>query len=94
MMGRGIATAHRGKKQKEERLIPQICFDYCFLRNRPNALVMVVLTGRDRSTGCYINHAVPCKGAEYDWVAKQVAKDIRRLGHYGRVCLKSDGEGL
>ena len=39
-----------------------------------------------------MNHVVPRKGADIDWIADRVKKDLYRMGHYGRLIIKSDGE--
>ena len=77
---------------KESREVPSISFDYCFCKNRPGDATAVILAGRERDTGMYINHVVPCKGAEVEWVAGRIHKDIQRLGIFGRAILRSDGE--
>ena len=92
MAGRGIATIHRSAKQKELREVAMVVFDYCFLKNRPGDPTAVVLVGRDCNTGMYLNHVVPRKGADIDWIADRVKKDLYRMGHYGRLIIKSDGE--
>ena len=76
MAGRGIAAIHRSAKQKELREVAMVVFDYCFLKNRPGDPTAVVLVGRDCSTGMCMNHVVPRKGADIDWIADRVKKDF------------------
>ena len=85
---------HRRRHPAADSEGPELHFDYCFLRNRQGEESLTVLVGKDRQTNCFIAHAVPTKGTRDDWVALQIARDIRRLG-YGdgmRVLLRSDGE--
>ena len=35
---------------------------------------------------------MPRKGADIDWIADRVKKDLYRMGHYGRLIIRSDGE--
>ena len=39
-----------------------------------------------------MSHVVPCKGADQEWVVAQTLRDLERLGHYGDIVLRSDGE--
>ena len=72
--------------------MPVIGLDYCFLRNTAADGYISVLVGRDKATKAVFAHVVPCKGSETDLVCDQVCRDIRKLGHHGRVILKSDQE--
>ena len=37
-------------------------------------------------------HVVPNKGASVEWVIRQTLRDLEKLGHTGRVLIRSDGE--
>ena len=37
-------------------------------------------------------HVVPSKGAGVDWVVRQLVRDVERMGHHGKVTLRSDQE--
>ena len=89
---RGVATGHRQKRDGDEQRGPSVSFDYCFLRNRPSDPSICVLVGRDRESKTLIAHTVPAKGAEVEWAAAQVVKDLRKLGHHSNLILKSDQE--
>ena len=66
--------------------------DYCFLRNKAGEDYEPVLVGKDKETRMFFAHVVPCKGADVEWVAKQVAKDLIKLGIHGEVKLRGDQE--
>ena len=40
----------------------------------------------------FVAHVVPSEGTGAEWVARQLAKDIRKCGCHGRVVIKTDGE--
>ena len=89
--GRGVADGHFSQ-EKEERSIPGMDFDYCFLRNHRGEDYAPVLVSKDRNTSMLGAHVVPCKGAQMEWVQKQVVRDLQKVGHYGQVVLKCDQE--
>ena len=37
-------------------------------------------------------HVVPAQGADLEWVSKQLVLDLERLGHRGRLVIRSDQE--
>ena len=45
---------------------------------------------KDRKTCCFVVHVVPGNGAKSDWIAVQLARDLRKIGYFGRVVLRSD----
>ena len=45
--GRGVADHHR-KSEEEERTQPEVAFDYCFMRNRPNDDFASVPVSKDK----------------------------------------------
>ena len=92
MAARGVSDPHRRRRDKDEYQVPMVSLDYAFLRNKPKDPCAVVLVGKDRDSGALMAHIVPMKGAETEWVVKQVIKDIRQLGHHGRLLLRSDQE--
>jgi len=53
---------------------------------------IVVLVGVDRETKMKLAHVVPVKGANQEWVAEQLCRDLIKLGHHGDLILKSDQE--
>ena len=72
--------------------VATVALDYCFLRNMPGEESIPVLVMRDRETRMLSAHAVPMKGAIVEWTAQQVVRDLERLGHHGRLVVRSDQE--
>ena len=89
--GRGRASPHPRSPQ-DETVGEMVAYDYCFLRNGPNEACAPTLVAKDRRTKLLMSHVVPCKGADQEWVAAQTLRDLERLGHYGDIVLRSDGE--
>ena len=87
---RAVEDAHRLRGPPAEADGPEVHWDYCFLRNRPGETTVPVLVGKDRKTRCFVAHVVPGKGAKSDWIAVQLARDLRKMGYFGRVVLRSD----
>jgi len=91
--GRAKNWAHyKAKKEEDEEKGPSVSFDYCFLRDKVGDPSLPVLVGKDRATGALVAHAVPEKGAGLEWTAKQVCRDLVKLGIGGQVVLKADQE--
>ena len=88
--GRGISTQHRVRRLHEEREVPQICMDYCFLRNSIGEESITVIVGKDKHSRGVFAHVVPQKGGDVDWV--QVVRDVKKFGHYDRIIIKTDQE--
>ena len=92
MRARGIATGHRVRRRPDGHELPVLSIDYAFLRHNAGENSMAIVVMKDSISKAIVAHSVPCKGVEVDWVAKQLVKDIRKLGYYDRVVLKSDQE--
>ena len=90
--GRAAAAPHFRGGDKEIPVGGEFHFDYCFLRKRPASEPATTLVGVDRTTQGIVAHVVPKKGTQFEWVAAQLEKDVRKFGYHGRVVLKSDGE--
>ena len=88
---RGLPHPHRAKPA-EERTVPTVCYDYCFLRNQQGGTYASVLVGKDRDSKLLSAHVVPSKGSEHHWVVLQTARDILKCGHHGSVTLRCDQE--
>ena len=50
------------------------------------------MIGVDKYTQGVLAHVVPAKGTQFEWVAAQLDRDVRKFGYHGRVVVKSDGE--
>ena len=71
-----------------ENKLQKMSFDCCFLDDRTGGINLPVLVGCDRASRSVIAHAVPHKGADVSWTGEQVCRDLKRLGHFGRVTLR------
>ena len=90
--GRAKSWPHLRQEATEEPQVPTICFDYCFLRDKPGGESIPVLVGRERKTRMLLAHVVPFKGGGVDWLVGQLMRDLRKFGVHGKVILKSDQE--
>ena len=72
--------------------VPTVCFDYCFLRDHPGGESVPVMVVREKRSKMMLAHAVPFKGGGVDWLVGQLLRDLRKMGVYGKVILKSDQE--
>ena len=90
--GRAKDWGHRAREELPEDGVPEIHMDYCFLRNREGENYAATLVGKDASTGLRFAHVVPRKGAVVEWIGKAVHNDIVKMGHHGKVRLRSDQE--
>ena len=66
--------------------------DYCFPKDSVGGEYAVVLVARDRETKMTVAHVAPGKGADQEWVAEQLCRDLVKFGHHGDLVLKSDQE--
>ena len=93
MAGRGIATGHKPRAREDgDEAVPTIGYDYCFLRNAPGEPSVSVIVSKDRATRSISAHAVPCKGAGVEWAVDQAIKDLKKIGYYSKVVLRTDQE--
>ena len=74
---RAVEDGHRLRGPPSESDGPAVHWDYCFLRNRPGDPSVPVVVGKDLKTRCVVAHVVPGKGAKTDWLAVQLARDLR-----------------
>ena len=58
-----------------------------FLSRSARRDYLQVLAGCDRASRSIIAHAVPFKGADVSWTAESVCRDMKRLGHCGRLTM-------
>ena len=72
--------------------LADICFDYCFLRDKPGGESVPVLVGRERHSRMTLAHVVPHKGSSVDWLIPQLQRDVRKFGIHGKFIIKSDQE--
>eukprot|EP00969_Alexandrium_andersonii_P251163 11101138-Alexandrium_andersonii.AAC.1 len=65
---------------------------HCFLSKDTDSQSLTVLALKDRDSHAIVAHPVLCKGRLRSGSIEQAADSIRRLGHRGRVLLKTDNE--
>jgi len=90
--GRGKDWPHLRMKDETDERGASLSFDYCFMRDVVGGPSVPVLVGKDRGSGAIVAHVVPEKGAGLEWTAKQVCRDLMKLGLSGQIALKGDQE--
>ena len=75
----------------EDKGIPEVVFDYCFLGAEGEEETTAIQVAKDRRTRMIFAHMVPRKGLTHMHGAIEMVKDIEKLG-YKEVILKSDNE--
>ena len=90
--GRSKDDAHRKRHEPEEGRGPEVHYDYAFLRNKEGGEQATVLVGRCRRSKFLVAYVVPSKGVSEEWVAEEIVKDLKTMGHHGRVILRGDQE--
>jgi len=53
---------------------------------------VAMLVGRSRLDRMLVAHVVPMKGADHEWVVRQISRDLMKMGHHGKVILRTDQE--
>ena len=93
--GRGIDSAHRGRdphEVAEEQRTPQVSFDWAFLRDSTGSSLLNVLVGVDKRTRVNITIIAADRTAANDATVTEIVSNLRQLGHYGTLIIKTDGE--
>ena len=80
---RGVANRHR-QVFDDERLVPTVAFDYCFIRPRQGAQSVTVLVARIRDSRYTFAHALPHKGVYVDDLATRLADELEKVGLRGK----------
>ena len=71
---------------------PLICADYFFPRDGPGEPGVTAVALYDDDSQYLARHVVDAKGASADSAGKQVLKDLRKMGHHGKIVVKTDQE--
>jgi hypothetical protein len=81
--GRGIEMPHRRKAEGEERLLPEVHFDFCFLGNEGKkdevGETLPVLVVREVATKMTMSAAVPSKSTG-TFIARRVVAFLKEIG--------------
>ena len=81
--GRCRDDPHKDRQEPVEGRGPEVHFDYAFLRNEEGGEKATVLVGRCRQSKFLVAHVVPSKGASEEWIADEIVKDLKNMGHRG-----------
>ena len=76
----------------EERSIPEIGKDYCFVRRKVEEESTTVIVIKDRDSKAIRAHALKYKGTCLDEAAQMAADAISAFGYRGKIALKTDTE--
>ena len=90
--GRAKDDPHRARDTVENTTVPEVHFDYCFMRDEGKDNYTPVLVGKDRGSKSFMAHVVPYKGGDVQWVTEQVVKDLEKIGLRDHLVLRSDQE--
>jgi len=91
VQGRRDAPPHCRQKRSAGE-IPEVAFDYAFIRRDDETDVVTVLIMRDRDSKAIRGWVLERKGADMDENLDRAVEGIRDLGYRGRVLIRTDGE--
>ncbi len=72
--------------------IPEVAFDYAFVRRDDEEEVVTLLVMRDRDSKALRGWVLERKGADMDENVDRAVIGVRELGYRGRVLIRTDGE--
>jgi hypothetical protein len=72
--------------------VPEVAFDYAFIRRDDEEEVVTILVMRDRDSKALRGWVLERKGADMDENVDRAVAGIRDLGYRGRVLIRTDGE--
>ncbi len=91
VQGRKDAPPHfRTKRAAGE--VPEVSFDYAFMRRDDETPLATLLVMRDRDSKCIRAWALEHKGVDMDETVKRAVAGVHDLGYRGRVLIRTDGE--
>ena len=76
----------------EEANGASICADYFFPKDGPGVDGVTALAICDKNSHFLAGHVVDSKGASAEHALGQVLRDLRKMGHYGNLRVKTDQE--
>ena len=82
--GRGIASPHGRNAEEKIGDVGELHLDYCFIHGKPGAESATTIVGVDKYSHAVLAHVVPKRGTEFEWAAKQLDRDAKKFGDYGR----------
>ena len=69
-----------------------ICADYFFPKDRQGETGLTALAVVDAASQFLSAHVVDAKGASAEHIIKQILRDLRKMGHYGTLRVRTDQE--
>ncbi len=91
VQGRKDAPPHcRTKRGPGE--IPEVSFDYAFIRRDDEEHVATLLVMKDRDTRCVRAWMLAHEGVDLDETVNRAVAGVHELGFRGRVLIRTDGE--
>ena len=69
-----------------------ICADYFFPKDAPGKEGVTAVALCDRQSGWLAGHVVDCKGSGTQKAVEQILRDLRRMGHHGKIVVRTDQE--
>jgi hypothetical protein len=91
VQGRRDAPPHcRSKRAAGE--VPEVAFDYAFVRRDDEEEVATLLVMRDRDSKAVRAWVLERKGADLTETVHRAVAGVRELGYRGRVLIRTDGE--
>ena len=88
----GNAGTSSGCAEEEAPLGASLCADYFFPRDKPGEESVTALAICDITSQFLAAHIVDAKGASANSAVRQVLRDLRKMGHYGDIKVRSDQE--
>jgi hypothetical protein len=89
--GRQDAPPHCRRKRAAGE-VPEVAFDYAFVRRDDEEEVATLLVMRDRDSKAVRAWVLPHKGADLVETVDRAVSGVRELGYRGRVLIRCDGE--
>ncbi len=91
VQGRQHAPPHCRQK-REAGEVPEVAFDYAFVRRDDDEELATLLVMRDRDTKAIRAWLLPHKGADLVETVDRAVTGVHELGYRGRVLIRCDGE--
>ncbi len=91
VQGRQDAPPHC-RTRRAEGEVPEVSFDYAFVRRDDEELVATLLVMRDRDTKALRAWVLEHKGADLAATVNRAVAGVHQLGYRGRVLIRTDGE--
>mgnify|MGYP002173632995 FL=1 len=91
VQGRRDAPPHCRQKRSAGE-IPEVAFDYAFIRRDDEEAKVTCLVMRDRDSKAVRAWVLERKGVDMEETVDRAAAGIRDLGYRGRVLIRCDGE--